>query len=128
MPTYWSESSDAGDERRVAALLVRRHAVAGTAVLSTRVLQEFVNVALRKLALPIGLIRARLDCFGTFEVVPATAKLIAEAGHLHEAHRISFRDALSVHAARRSGCDQLLTEDMSAGTVVCGVRLVNPFA
>ena len=40
-------------------------------MLSTQVLQEFVNVALRKLRLPPALIRARLGFYGGFEMVSA---------------------------------------------------------
>jgi predicted nucleic acid-binding protein len=42
-------------------------------------------------------------------------------------HTISIWDALILQAARQSGCERLLTEDLQAGAVIGGVRIVNPF-
>jgi predicted nucleic acid-binding protein len=56
--------ADAGDEpaKQARALsLISEHRLAGSAVLSTQVLQEYANVALRKLALPVTLVRERLS-------------------------------------------------------------------
>ena len=33
-----------------------------------------------------------------------------------------------IHAARRAGCDRLMTEDLQAGQRIEGVKIVNPFA
>jgi len=43
-------------------------------------------------------------------------------------HRLSFWDALIVATATRCGATTLLTEDLNAGQVLEGVRIVNPFA
>ncbi len=123
--------ADDGDDRAkqaVATGLIEVHLRAGTGVISTQVLQEFVNTALRKLLLPVELIRARLALYRRLEVVPSSADLVTSALDIHVLHRVSCWDALIVQAARQSGCVQLLTEDMNAGAVVAGVRLVNPFA
>jgi len=96
-------------------------------VLSTQVLQEFVNVALRKLRLPPALIRDRLAFYSRFEMVPASPDLVAGALDLHVLHGISIYDALILQAAIVSGCQQLLSEDMQHGAISGGVRIVNPF-
>jgi predicted nucleic acid-binding protein len=41
--------------------------------------------------------------------------------------RISYWDGLIVAAARRGGCETLLTEDLSDGAIIAGVRVENPF-
>lgn len=41
--------------------------------------------------------------------------------------RISFWDALVVTAAARMGAELLLSEDLSHGQMIAGVRIVNPF-
>jgi predicted nucleic acid-binding protein len=41
---------------------------------------------------------------------------------------LSFWNALIVHAARRAGCDRLMTEDLRAGQRIEGVEIVDPFA
>ena len=122
--------ADSGDEpaRQSQALaLLAEHRRQGTGVLSTQVLQEFANVALRKLGLPAALVRERLGFYARFEVVAATPALIADALDLHALRGVSFHDALIVQAAIAGGCAQLLSEDMQAGAVFGGVRIVNPF-
>ena len=124
----YADSSDEPVRQRRAIDLIMHHRAAGTAVLSTQVLQEFVNVALRKLQLPSALIRARLAFYGGFELVPPTAELMAGALDLHVLHGMAFYDALMLEAAIVSGCQQLLSEDMQHGATFGGVRIVNPFA
>jgi predicted nucleic acid-binding protein len=122
--------ADAADEpvkQQRAVQLIKTHRAAGTAVLSTQVLQEFVNVALRKLGLPMPLIRERLSLYARFDLVPATPELIEGALALHALHGTSFYDALVLQAAIVSGCSALLTEDMQHGAVIGAVRITNPF-
>jgi predicted nucleic acid-binding protein len=50
------------------------------------------------------------------------------ASDLEEQHQLSFWDALIVAAALEGGASTILTEDMSAGRSISGVRIDNPFA
>lgn len=124
--------ADAADEpaKQARALdLIAGLRASGKAVLSTQVLQEYVNVALRKLRLPPSLVRERLAFYSAFEVVPTSGDLIAGALDLHVLHGVAFYDALIVRAAMAGGCQCLLSEDMlQDGAVLGGVRIVNPFA
>ena len=123
----YADSADEPVKQRRAIELIKQHRAAGTAVLSTQILQEFVNVVLRRLRLPPALIRERLGFYAGFERVPATAELMAGALDLHVLHSVSFYDALILQAAIVSGCQQLLSEDMLHGATFGGVRIVNPF-
>jgi predicted nucleic acid-binding protein len=123
--------ADAGDDtvrQRRALDVIRAHRVAGTGVVSTQVLQEFVNVALCKLRLPAPLIRDRLAVYKRFDVVPTTPTLIEAALDLHVLRGIAFYDALIVQAALASGCELLLSEDFQTGGQIGTLRVVNPFA
>ncbi|HEY4187059.1 MAG TPA: hypothetical protein VGP07_18430 [Polyangia bacterium] len=51
-----------------------------------------------------------------------------ESIKLHRLYSLGFWDALIVHAARRAGCDRLMTEDLQAGQRIEGVEIINPFA
>jgi predicted nucleic acid-binding protein len=115
-------------KQRRALDVIRRLRASGEAVLSTQVLQEFVNVALRKLHLPPPLVRERLAFYRRFDLVLNTPDLMSGALDLHVLHSLSFYDALIVQAASASGCAVLLSEDMQAGAVIAGVRVENPFA
>ena len=122
--------ADAADEpvkqRRAIALITELRG-AGSAVLATQVLQEYVNVAVRKLRLPHDLIRERISFYRRFEMVTTSADLIASALDLHVLRSVSFYDALIVQAAAVSGCQRVLSEDMQHGATLGGVRIENPF-
>lgn len=122
--------ADTGDDPRRqqrALQLIREHRLGGHAVLSVQVLQEFTNVALRKLRLPPTLVRERLSFYQRFELVPTTPALIEGALDLHVLHSLSFYDALVVQAALAGGCQRLLTEDLQHGARFKGLQIVNPF-
>jgi len=123
----YADSSDEAAKQRLAIDLIKQHRAAGTAVLSTQVLQQFVNVALLKLRLPPALIRQRLAFYRSFQTIPCSAELMTGAIDLHVLHSFSFYDALILQAAIVSGCQQLLSEDMQHGATYGGVRIVNPF-
>ena len=123
----YADAADEPAKQRRAIHLIKTHRAVGTAVLSTQVLQEYVNVALRKLRLPVPLIRERLSLYARFDLVLATPDLIESALALHVLHSLSFYDALIVQAAIASGCSALLTEDMQHGASIGGVKIVNPF-
>ena len=123
----YADSADAGDKQSRASALIAQRLRDGDGVISTQVLHEFVNAAMRKLALPLDLVRMRVRLYSRFETVNASPAAVLDALDLHALHKISFWDALILQAARQSGCVQLLTEDLQAGAVMGGVRIVNPF-
>lgn len=123
----YADSSDEPVKQRRAIALIRDLRLAGSAVLSTQVLQEYVNVALRKLHLPVGLVRERIAFYRRFEMVTTSPDLIADALDLHAARGLSFYDALIVQAGVASGCSRVLSEDLQHGAQWGGVRIENPF-
>ena len=123
----YADAADSRAKQKRAIELIKTARAQGMAVLSTQVLQEYVNVALRKLHLPHSLIRERLNFYRRFELVPASAELISGALDLHLLHSLSFYDALIVQAALVSGCQRVLSEDMQHGASFGGVRIENPF-
>ena len=98
--------------------------------LSVQVLQEvYVQAtrATRRDALPhdtaVGLMRAWLR----FPVAETTLAVMSDALAIKAATGLSYWDAAIVAAARALGCRELLSEDMSHGREIDGVRIVNPF-
>lgn len=122
-----ADAADAAPKQACATALIARHLREGSGVISTQVLHEFVNAAIRKLGLPLDIVRQRVRLYARFETVGSSAPAALDALDLHALHRISFWDARILQAARQSGCVQLLTEDLQAGAVIAGVRIVNPF-
>lgn len=122
--------ADSGDEpvkQRIALALLKQLRLNQTGVLSTQVLTEYCNVALNKLKLPHADIRQQLQFWEQYEVVQVTPAIIHMGLDLHQTRSIGFFDALIVAAAKTSGCTVLYSEDMNAGEMVNGVRIVNPF-
>jgi predicted nucleic acid-binding protein len=124
---YADAADDPAKQRRAVELITSLRAD-GDAVLCTQVLQEYVNVALRKLRLPHTLVRQRLAFYGRFELVTTSCELISGGLDLHVLHSLSFYDALIVQAAVVSGCQRVLSEDMQDGASFGGVRIENAFA
>ena len=109
--------------RRAAELLARQP------VASVQVLNEFANVARRKLGLDwhqtqeaLLLLRSLLDVRPLTVEVHETGLLLAARHDLH------VHDALIVAAALLADCETLYSEDMHDGLLVAGrLRIVNPF-
>lgn len=123
----YAEASDEPAKQYAALTLLSRLKLGAHGVISTQVLQEFANVALRKMKLDAHHVRAQLAAHEQFEVVQITPRLIRGALDLHQTRSLSFYDALIVHAASVAGCDKLYSEDLNAGEIVDGVTIVNPF-
>ena len=122
--------ADSGDEpvkQRIALSLLKQLRLNQTGVLSTQVLNEYCNVALNKLKLPHADIRQQMQFWEQYEVVQVTPAIIHMGLDLHQTRSLGFFDALIVSAAKTSGCTVLYSEDMNAGEMVNGVRIVNPF-
>ena len=124
----YAEASDEPAKRQAALALLKQLYESASGVLSTQVLQEYCNVALKKLKLPAAHIRAQLDLYEQFEVVQITPALIRAGLDLHQTRSVSFYDAIVLASAATAGCSELFSEDLNAGEMVDGVRIINPFA
>jgi predicted nucleic acid-binding protein len=123
----YADSDDEPDKQNTAALLIAYAISTRTGVISTQVLNEYANVALRKLKLSHARLRQQLRFYKQFEIVSATPEITDTAVDLHQTRPVSFYDALILASAHVAGCKLLYSEDMNAGEVVAGVRVVNPF-
>jgi len=123
----YAEASDAPDKQQAALALLKQLYETGTGVLSTQVLQEYCNVAIKKLKLPVAHIRAQLDMYEQFEVVQITPAIIRTGLDLNQTRSVGFYDALIIASAQTAGCNVLFSEDLNTGEVIAGVQLLNPF-
>ncbi len=98
--------------------------------LSVQVLNEFANVARRKLAFDWVQFEDALSAIRALARAIHPLDLEIHSGALIVAQRygFSFSDALIVSSALRARCDTLYSEDMQDGLVVEGrLQIVNPF-
>jgi len=95
--------------------------------LSYQVLQEFYVQALRKNPQEADAAEAEVRDLFAWDPVVVDASVIDAAWRLRKRFSLSFWDALIVGAAKAAGCSYLLTEDLSHGQDLDGVRVVSPF-
>ena len=98
-------------------------------VIGVQVLNEFTNVARRKLAWDWQQIAAALDVIEDLlgAARPLTVAIHAQAVRLARDHTLAFYDALIVAAAIDAQCRVLLSEDMQHDRKFAGVTVQNPF-
>lgn len=119
------------EKKDQARQLIRASLQSQQGVISTQVVQEFLNVAQRKFPTPLGPADARLylstvlmplcQHFPSISFYDFALLLQAEVG-------FSLYDTLIVAAALEAGCKTLLTEDMQDGRIIRGMTIRNPFA
>ena len=99
-------------------------------VVSVQVLQEFYVQATRATrpdAIEHGQAVALIESWLRFRVQDLTVPILEAALASRERYRISYWDAAVIEAARASGCQDLLSEDLQDGRDYEGIRVSNPF-
>jgi predicted nucleic acid-binding protein len=120
---------DSGVKRAIAEQVLRQLWQDETGALSTQVLEEFY-AALTGGASPVPRRAARelIHAYGVWPVVTLDAADVLAASDFEERYRVSFRDALIVTAARKSGATLLLSDALQPHRPIAGLELRNPFA
>ena len=98
-------------------------------IISTQVVQEFVNVFISKLKVDIEtveLLCAELEA--NFQVYTNDFHTIKRAMSIKKRHGFSIWDSLIIAAALESGCSILLSEDLQHLQKIEGLTVKNPFA
>jgi predicted nucleic acid-binding protein len=124
----YADSTDEPRKQRIAIEVLRHLRFERLGVLSTQVLNEYIQVGLRKLGLSHTHIREQLHCYRRLDCAAMTPDTIDLALDLQQKHALSYWDALIVASAHIAGCSVLLTEDMGTGEILAGVKIVNPFS
>jgi predicted nucleic acid-binding protein len=123
---YTDDDRSPAKRARAAGLIEdyqRRDAVA----ISLQVLQEYYAVITRKLGIDAEQAQRKVEILAQEKVIRFDSRDVIAAIELHRLTRISFWDAMIVHAARLANASVLYTEDLPHGTVLGGVPVVNPF-
>jgi predicted nucleic acid-binding protein len=99
-------------------------------VLSTQVLSEFFVTVTRKIPAPLTIPQAEAriqNYLLSWSVVDLSSLIVLEAVRGVREHAFGYWDALIWSAARLNQIPLILSEDFSDGTVVEGVRFIDPF-
>jgi predicted nucleic acid-binding protein len=117
-------------EEAVKSRLAREVLDAADLALSVQVLQEFYVQATRgsrtdRLSHDDAVLL--IESWRRFPVQATTVELVAATLAAKHRYHLSYWDAAILEAARSSGCDTLLSEDLAHGRSYDGVLVVNPF-
>jgi predicted nucleic acid-binding protein len=120
---------DAGQKHQIAQGLLFDLWNTRTGVLSVQVLQEFYVTITRKLIHPLSAKEARniIRNYLTWHIEINDSLSVLNASQIEENYKVSFWDALIVAAASKANVSKILTEDLSAGQVIDGILIENPF-
>ena len=123
---------EALDERKcvIAEQLIRDGIATGSACISFQVIQETLNVVLRKAEVPLDHEAARSyleTVLAPLFRVPATIDLYHRALDVQGRYRYSFCDSLIIAAALLAGCKRLYSEDLQHGQQIDGLTIRDPF-
>jgi predicted nucleic acid-binding protein len=123
---------DATDRRKheIAEKVVHDALSLGNACISSQVVQECLNVILRKaaLTLPIEGARGYLEAvLAPLMRVTVTESLFHRALDVQSRWRFGFYDSLVVAGALAAGCRTLLSEDLQHGQKLDSLRVIDPF-
>jgi predicted nucleic acid-binding protein len=115
---------------REATRLIRSALGTGKGVVSYQVVQEFMNVALRRFTAPMSFGEAR-EYFTTvlrpLFAVHSSQGLYMQALRLCEEHRLPWYDSLIVASAIEGQCELLYSEDLQHNRTFGALRIQNPF-
>jgi predicted nucleic acid-binding protein len=125
----YAHDRSAGEKREVAASLILRLDAEKRGALSVQVLQELVSaVTVRgKVKIPEEELVGILEDFSDWTVFCPGAADVIEALAVRSRYKISFWDAMIVHAALEVSAAVLWSEDLSDGQDYGGVIVRNPF-
>ncbi|OQX01318.1 MAG: VapC toxin family PIN domain ribonuclease [Thiothrix lacustris] len=117
-------------EKQATAQQLLERALAGDGCISFQVMQEFLNLALRKFDPPLTIAQAKRYVQTTLEplcLVYADVDLYQRALDVRERWRFSFYDSLIVAAALEAHCTILYSEDLQHNQKVEALTIINPF-
>jgi predicted nucleic acid-binding protein len=98
--------------------------------LSVQVLQEFYVQATRATRtdrLPHDIAVGLVEAWQRFPVQETTRDVLMAAPAIKVMHGFSYWDSAIIAAARALGCREIMTEDISHGREVEGLRIIDPF-
>jgi predicted nucleic acid-binding protein len=123
----YADDASAPAKQTRAIQLITDYQRSGLLVVSIQVLQEYFAAATRKLGVDPETAQRKVQLLARARVVRFVEDDVISAIEFHRLNRISFWDAMIVHAARLAGTNLLYSEDLQHGATLGGVRVNNPF-
>jgi len=125
----YAYDTTAGEKYETAKRILQDLWRSGEGLISTQILQELYVTLTRKIPRTLKSAQAGeiVEDMLTWDVVVNDGESVLMAIDLEGREKLSFWDALVVAAAVRGGASVLLSEDLTSGRTLAGVKIENPF-
>ena len=126
----YSFASDNESKQAIARRLIAQALGYQSGCISYQVVQEFLNVALRKFNRPLSSSDAQKYITATLEPlceIYSSIPLYHKAIEIKERWQFSFYDSLIISAALTANCTVLYSEDMQHEQKIEDLVIINPF-
>lgn len=123
----YADDGASPEKQSRAIRLITEHQRRSSAVISLQVMQEYFAAVTRNLGVDPELAQRKVQLLARGRVVRFIEDDVIAAIELHRLTRVSFWDAMIIHAARLAGAVVLYSEDLQHGAVIGGVPILNPF-
>ena len=124
---YAVDSRDPRKQQIAGELLAYAMDVNKDGAISVQVVSEFANILLTKFGLPAERVEEYVSMFYPLLKTEITSDMVRSAMYIRKEYGIQYCDALTVAAAERLGCHEIVSEDLNAGQIYRGMLAVNPF-
>jgi predicted nucleic acid-binding protein len=126
----YSFDAQAPEKKARSMRLIQEGLTTGLGIISTQVIQEFLNVATQKFVTPMEIEHSKLYLRQVLNplchVYPDLA-LYESCLEIQAKTRYSFYDSLILASALKGDCSVLYSEDLQDGQEVRGVKIINPY-
>ena len=126
----YSFDSSVPSKQGMAQKLIRKALSQQSGCISYQVVQEFLNVATRKFAIPLTYQHCEQYLYDVLrplcEIYPSV-ELYSHTLQNAERWKYSLYDSLIITAAMQAECKQLYSEDLQHGQVIDALTITNPF-
>lgn len=119
------------EKQRQALWVLDRLVLAGMGVIDTQIIAEFFVAVTRKISTPLSVDEAYdsvKNYVRAWPVLGVSEMVVLEAARGVRDYQFSFWDAQIWAAARLNQIPVVFSEDFNAGSVIEGIRFVNPFS
>jgi predicted nucleic acid-binding protein len=97
-------------------------------VVSIQVLQEYANIALKKLQQASPIVLRQLKLLETLRVITPSPKAVRRSVEISESYKVSFWDAGIIAAAEEGECEAIFSADFNPGQYYAGIEVVDPLS
>jgi predicted nucleic acid-binding protein len=127
----YAYDAQAGSKRERAIALLDTLAARQIGALTPQILSEFFVVVTQKLSPPLTAAEAERSLTNyarSWIIYDLTSLIVLEAVRGYQRHRLAYWDSLVWAAAKVQCVPNVLSEDFSNGSLLEGVKFINPFS